>query len=162
MTNLPQKSNRKIYTSLLLATATVFLVAQPGMGFLLVVLLIPLLIWLSYSAYGMLRWPETRRNRLLRVTIWLVALALMVGIHYWRHTTTRQHADGIVATIQRHAAKQGQYPATLAAAGIPSQGVWLRYRCDQGKPSLYYRGTFLPFESYQYDFSVGAWEHLAD
>lgn len=160
MTEIAKKSERKIYTSLLLATLTGWLVAQPGMGFLLILLLIPLLIWVIYRAYRMVRSPESRRNQLIRVVIWLVAVALMAGIHYLRYVTARQNADEVVATLHRYALRQGHYPATLAEAGI-SQGK-LRYRGDLRKPRLYYGGTFLPFEFYEYDFEQGVWRQLAD
>ncbi|MDD4963687.1 MAG: hypothetical protein PHI11_07200 [Gallionella sp.] len=160
-------SKRKIYSSLLLAAVTVLLVAQSGAGFVLLLLFWPLFIWASYSAYIILFVPEGRTNQLIRVMIWVVAVALMVGIHHLRYVTTRQNADAIVATIHRYAVTHGKYPATLDEVGINRQQLrdklgWSGYYCETGTPRFFYKGTYLPFESYHYDFSQNVWKHRSD
>jgi hypothetical protein len=161
---MSKESKHKIYISLMWASLMTLFLAMPHSGFMLYLAVIPLSIWTLYSIYLSVRKPELRANQLTRVSIWLVVVALVVGIHYFRHVTTRQSADEVVSAINRYSATHGTCPATLDEMGFSRQQLrdklgMAGYGCEEGKPYFFYAVTYIPFDTFDYDFSKGAWKY---
>jgi hypothetical protein len=164
---MPQIPKKKIFPTLLTAGLMVFILGQNHAGFMLYVVVVPLLIWIPYSVYLMFRRPDVRASQLARVTIWMVAIALVAGIHYIRHKTTRQNADEIVAAINNFSTTHGRCPETIDEIGINQQQLMEKlglsgYACKDGNPRLFYAVTYVVFDTYDYDFGSGAWKYDAD
>ncbi|MFY9261197.1 MAG: hypothetical protein WAO71_11895 [Gallionella sp.] len=162
---MTKESKHKIYITLMWASLMTLFLAMPHAGFMLYLAVIPLSIWTLYSIYLSVRKPELRANQLTRVSIWLLAVALVVGIHYFRHITTRQAADEVVAAIKSYTATHGQCPAELEDIGISPQQLrdklgYSGYRCEAGEPHLFYAATYIVFDTYSYDFGKGLWKYL--
>jgi hypothetical protein len=165
--HMPVEYKKKIYFSLAAAALMVFLLGQNHAGFILYFVLFALLFWIPYSVYVIYRRPDARASQLARVAIWLVAVALVVGIHYIRHETTRHNADEIAASINKFMATHSRCPVTLDEVGITQQqrkdllGI-SGYSCEVGKPFLFYAVTYAAFDVFQYDFQTKSWEYRAD
>lgn len=161
---MPIEIKKKIYASLLAAGLMVLILGQKHAGFMLYVIVLPLLIWIPYSAYVMVRKPDIRALQLARVSIWIVAIALVAGIHYIRHNTTRHSAEEIVSAIDKFSAMHGHCPANLDEVGISSEQLRKKlgmsgYSCDEGTPHLFYAATYIVYDTYHYDFKRGSWEY---
>ena len=162
--NMPIEFKKKIYSSLLAAAFMVLILGQEHLGFMLYVVVLPLLIWIPYSAYVMVRKPDIRAQQFVRVFIWIVAIALVTGIHYIRHKTTRHSAEEIVSAIDSFSATHGHCPANLDEIGISSEQLREKlgmsgYSCDKGNPHLFYAATYIVFDTYHYDFKTGSWKY---
>ncbi|MDD2775947.1 MAG: hypothetical protein PHU06_08330 [Gallionella sp.] len=161
---MTKESKHKIYITLMWASLMTLSLAMPHVGFMLYLVVIPLSIWTLYSLYLSVRKPELRANQLTRVSIWLLAVALVVGIHYFRHITTRQSADEVVAAIKSYTATHGLCPVTLDDVGFSQEQLqdslgMAGYGCDDGNPHFFYKVTYIVFDTYSYDFSKGVWKY---
>jgi hypothetical protein len=164
---MAKELKKKIYSSLLAAALMVLILGQRHAGFMLYVVVLPLLIWLPYSAFVIVKKPDVRASQLARVSIWIVAIALVAGIHYIRHKTTRHNADEIVAAINNFLTTHGRCPTTIDEIGIDQQQLKKKlglsgYACEDGKPQLFYAVTYMAFDTYHYDFGSGVWKYDAD
>lgn len=160
------KEHKKIAHTLFWATLMTVLLAMPHAGFMLYLVVIPLSLWTLYSIYLSVRKPELRANQLTRMSIWLLAVALVVGIHYIRHITTRQSADEVVAAIKSYTVTHGLCPVELEDIGIDPQQLQDKlgmagYSCQDGKPHFFYKVTYIVFDTYSYDFNKGVWKYRA-
>lgn len=154
-------------TTLALAGATMFLLSQRHMAFMLVFVVLPLLPWLIYSTFVMVRNPAKRAVQSQKVVIWITAVSVVVGIHAYRHTATRHQAQSIANAIQAYSLHNGACPSSLEAismtkAQLKAQLGISHYACEFGKPSLFYASTLIPFETDHYDFEKNVWQHMGD
>ncbi len=161
--SISKPHRRRIYHSLWLATATVLFVGQSGFGFVLILVCLPLFVWLSCSAYIILCIAEQRAQQMIRALIWLLAVALIVGVHHLRDVSTRHQADEVVFLIKRYAQTHGRYPATLDALGIRRLQLQERlgragyFYHEMEMPYFYYKSSFSAFDTYVYDFKKSVW-----
>lgn len=138
------------------------LFSMPLMGFATVFLALPLSVWLMYSLYVIAQRPEQRREQLARVACWLGALALIASVHLYLHFSTRARANQAVQTIARYLDTTGNCPSDLAQLGLGPETLRSRlglsyFRCEGGKATLGYAKTYIPFETFEYDFQHHAW-----
>ena len=159
---------REIRVTLLEAAVVVFVLAQRGVGFMVIFMVLGLLVWIPYSFFVIARKPEQRRWRLACIGIWVLAVPLVYGVHSYRHETTRRNADEMVAAIEAFHRASGRYPATLDEIGIDREQVKDRlgsmagYFVQNGKPHLGYPDTFTPFGYCRYGFDKHAWRCIVD
>jgi hypothetical protein len=162
----PSKA-RGICRSILVATVFVLVCSPfPGGGFLAFFLVLPFAFWALFQIARAVSQAETRKFRLLRVGIWFLAFALVIGIHVARDRLMRQQMDAIVTKIQDYHTKQGTCPPTLETIGESRKSFWDKlggsYVCKEGKPRLSYRVPYNGFDRYHYDFERKAWDYVPD
>jgi|GEM_PF-1771511 len=154
----------KILPSLktIIPVAIVFaLTVQKGNGFLLVLLLPFLLIYLIFNAVRMLRKPAERKDRGIRMAIWSVALVLASTVQIYWNAGSRSNADLASQKVLAYKERTGSYPASLRDAGLDDselQKKWrLRYSVKEGEPRLTYPASVMPLTMNEYDFKARAW-----
>lgn len=150
------------------ASVTAVLLSQRHSGFLLIFEALFLIPWLVYSAYVMVTQPARRKTQCVRVLAWLLSVAVVVGVHLYVAHTTRSHAEEIVQRIKSYVVQHGRCVATLDELGLSREALRATvglsaYGCDAaGKPSFFYAVTYVPFETYSYDFDGGVWQYSPD
>jgi hypothetical protein len=153
----------KALSTLVGAAVLAFLLAQTHAGFMLVFVAPIVAIWFVYAGYLAVKYPAIRETQVLRMTIWVVALFLILWVHLFRHAVTRSHANRIVAAVEQYERKHERYPMDSAAMGwsdvqIKSLlGVPGGYSYQEGKPSLFYAVTYIVYDTYHYDFALKTW-----
>ncbi len=163
--HLTREAKRKIYSATITAVIVVLTVGQRHAGFLMVLGVLPLAAWLTWSAWVIVRRPYARLGQLICVAVWLVALALLAGIHYVWHQTVRRDANEIVKAIDAYSAIYGRCPQHLDNLGIKPEmlaeklGENYSYVCDGGKVKLSYVATFTIFDTYARDFDKDVWAY---
>lgn len=139
-----------------------FFAVQRGNGFPLVILLLLFLLYLIYSAVRMVMRPAERKDRSVRLAVWVAALVLGGGIQGYWSLATRNAAELAVQKVAAYRKSTGTYPATLRDAGLDDTQLkdkWrLRYSLKDGKPALSYPASFMPLALYEYDFDSSSWK----
>lgn len=161
--HLSRQAKRKIYSATIMAVIVVLTVGQRHAGFLLVLGALPLTAWLTWSAWIIVRRPYARLGQAIAVAVWLVALALLAGIHFVWHMSARRDASEIVKGVEAYSASNGRCPKSIEHLGIKREmladklGENYSYVCDGGKAKLSYVATFTIFDTYSYDFDKDKW-----
>ncbi|KAF0161915.1 MAG: hypothetical protein FD157_4062 [Rhodocyclaceae bacterium] len=161
--HLSREAKRKIYSATITAVIVVLTVGQRHAGFLLILGALPLAVWLTWSAWVIVRRPYARLGQLICVAVWLLALALLAGIHYVWHQSVRRDANEIVKAINAYSASYGRCPNNIDNFGIKREvleeklGDNYSYACNAGKAKLSYVATFTIFDTYAYDFEKDVW-----
>lgn len=163
--HLSQQARRQIYSATIMAVIVVLTVGQRHAGFLLVLGALPLLVWLTWSAWVIVRRPYARLGQIICVAIWAVALALLATIHFVWHETTRRDANEIVRAIEAYSATYGRCPQGIDKLGIKREvieeklGANYGYVCNGSKAKLSYVVTFSIFDTFAYDFEDETWNY---
>lgn len=155
-------SRRPTRRTAIAAALVAVLFSMPLMGFATVILALPILVWLMYSLYVIAQRPEQRRERLVRVACWLGALAVIASVHLYLQFSTRARANEVVQTIARYLDTTGNCPSDLAQLGLGPETLRSRlglsyFRCEGGIATLGYAKTYIPFETFEYDFRRRTW-----
>ncbi len=147
--------------TLILAGVILYFAVQAHFGFVLAFLVPVLLVYYIVGVIQLIRRPAERRQRAVRMTVWLAVIAVsgcMQG--YWAHAA-RAAADAVAKAVLAFKSSAGTYPQTLADVHIDEAQLadrWmLRYRLSEGKPQLSYASTYLPLDGYEFDFDNGKW-----
>jgi hypothetical protein len=163
---VPEKT-QNIYPAAIVAAIFVLACSfSPGGGFLAFFLLLPLAFWAFFQVAHAIFLAEARKFRLLRVGVWLLAFALVIGIHLVRDRLMRQEAEAIVVKIQAYHAQYGTCPPTLESIGESRKNFREKlggvYVCEEGRLHLSYRVPYNGFDRYHYDFERQAWDYVPD
>jgi hypothetical protein len=164
---LSREAKRKIYSALIMGVVVVLTIGQAHAGFLFIVLVLPLTIWLSWSLFVIVRRPYARLAQFISIAIWMVAIGLVVAAHYVRHELARSDANRIVAAIDRFAGDSGRCPPSLESIGFKraiveeSLGSNVTFGCVDRKPKFSYGATFTIFDTFDYDFDRDNWKYVS-
>lgn len=148
---------------------TFFLVAialvattQRGSAFPLLVLLPVFMTGVIYTSVRMLRRPDERKTRGIRLAIWCATLALAGSVQACWSVAARSDADAAAATVSAHRERTGSYPANLREVGLSDERLkekWgLSYSIRDGGPTLVYPARFMWLAMHEYDFEARAWK----
>ncbi len=165
--HLSREAKRKIYSATIMAVIVMLTVGQRHAGFLLLLGVLPLGAWLTWSAWVIVRRPYARLGQLICVAVWLVALALLAGIHYVWYQTARRDANEVVKAIDAYSASYGRCPQYLENLGLKHEllveklGDNYTYACNAGRAKLAYVATFTIFDTFDYDFDRNAWKYVS-
>lgn len=122
----------------------------------------PWTIWSLHMAYVE---PSSRRVRMAKIFIWIVAIAIVGTQHRSYATAARAEAESAVRAVLAFESANGRYPPSLAEAGfVAADSRWrVGYGLDErGRPWLSYPATFVVFEAWSYDFSTLKRMYLPD
>jgi hypothetical protein len=170
--NLTTRADKKNYFSIILSVIFVLICGQRGMAMGLILFFLPLLIWFPYSIYIAIQKPSHRKWQLVKMAIWLIAIAIVIVLHNYYQKQTRQNADAVLAKIEEYYAKNKTYPADAAVIGINStykdaarSDVRYGFTDNLGMdktPYLFYISTTNMFDTYHYDFQKKSWRFFPD
>jgi len=148
-------------TSLILAAIVLVLAAQKGNGIVLILLAPCFLIYLIFHAVRMIRKPEERKSRGIRLAIWAAALILAGVVQAYWSAASRSDADLALQSVQTFKERAGTYPASLREVGLDDQALqekWgIRYSVREGQPTLVYPAPIMPLSMVEYDFAGRRW-----
>jgi hypothetical protein len=156
--------NRKLYPAIIAAVIFVYVMTTqlPGVFIWAVVVFMP--IWVIASIIHAAVVPDMRKFLLMRVFIWVVAVAAVFGIYDVKDKIMRHYADEVVEKIKTYSATHGHCPKTLSDIGIEKQefkkelGYRSIYYCiDDSLPFLMYTVPISGFDTYHYDFTGDEW-----
>ncbi|WP_431476876.1 hypothetical protein [Massilia eburnea] len=141
------------------------LLANRYMGFMIFFLAVPLVPWLFYSIWSVIRKPTIRPPTLVRMGIWLLGVTVILVAHAYMNAEARKEEQRVVGKIEAYIAQHGSCPATLATVGVDKDEVrnvlgMNAYVCEDGKPMFFYGSTYVPFEMENYDFTQHRWSHV--
>lgn len=152
------------YRWTLMAGLAVLLFAVSIHGGFVIYFLVPVLaIWIMYNLIRARKDKERLKPLGVKLLIWLAVIAIVLANHWHLAYAARRDADLALTKVLRYRTQHGVYPADLAAAGIsdPQYGhEWmLHYEGENGQPELFYAATFVPFDTYSYDFQTMEWRY---
>lgn len=165
--HLSRESKRRIYSATITSVIFVLTVGQGHAGFLFIVAILPLAVWLGWSAFVIVRRPYARLAQFICILIWAIAISLVTAAHYLRHEITRRDADVIVGRIDRFNSENGYCPTSLDAMGFKlidvedKLGANFSYSCVDRKPRFSYVATFTIFDTWDYDFDRDRWGYTS-
>lgn len=135
---------------------------QRGSAFPLLILLPFFTMSVIYASVRMLRRPDERKKRGIRLAIWCATFALAGSVQTFWNAASRSDADEAAATISAHRQRTGSYPASLSEIGLSDERLkekWgLRYSIRDGNPTLVYPARFMWLEMHEYDFKTRTWK----
>lgn len=161
MENQPSQNSRLIKT-LLGALFVLFFTVQRHAGLNLVFVVLFLVPSFIHSAYVCFKRREERQVRLYKAGIWLMTIVVIVSSHAYMHNQAREVANAISSTIVLHRQTHGAYPASAEEAGLSREFMKksrVFYNFSDGVPFLMYPVTFMPFDTYDFDFETGEWQY---
>jgi hypothetical protein len=153
-------------TTLLAVVVVTPLLCMRYNGYMLLPLICFLLVYLVASPWSDFRHPEKRVLRAGQAIIWLCSVSLIVGVQAYRASQTHQQAELLLAQIIAYRQSHGSYPATAQAIGYSDARIhdllgMGGYFLTEGKPTLFYASTYMPYEYVTYNFSLQQWQHRA-
>jgi dolichyl-phosphate-mannose--protein O-mannosyl transferase len=75
--HLSRESKRRIYSATITSVIFVLTVGQGHAGFLFIVAILPLAVWLGWSAFVIVRRPYARLAQFICILIWAIAISLV-------------------------------------------------------------------------------------
>ncbi len=134
---------------------------------MLLLLALPLVPWILYSIFIITTQQARRVIQGVKVAIWVSAVFVVIGIHYYLYVSTQASANKVASAIQQYAKEHGSYPPNIDAIGMSkgqlrSELGLSAYILESGKPTLFYATTYLPFQTEHYDFETNHWRHVGD
>lgn len=147
------------HLSNLFGALTVLFLCGYGTGINMILLLLlaaPVRIQRHFKARGQ---PLLQRQALRNTAIWLAAFAAITLAHVYYAHQARSRAEHWVVRIDAFQAEHGHYPQP-DQIGFPKPNMLLHpiYMLeDDGTPVLFYRSSFVAFETLHYDFETRQW-----
>ena len=159
------KTSDYIKTFVLVAIV-LFFSLQNGNGLMLGILLPIFMVTVLYNFIRMIRKPEERKRRGIRLAIWTITLALACTVQIHWSEASHNEAELASKKILAYKERTGTYPASLKEVGLDGKYLedeWaLRYFVQEGKARLIYPMPFMPLATYEYDFEARKWRKNAD
>jgi len=153
---------RSLISTIAIAAIVAFLTGAVHGGFMLVLVIPFLIVWLLRSAWTMYRHRERRRLLAGKIAIWIATILVVALLHRYYATEARAEADAAIRAVVAYKNQHGEYPKHLSEAGV-NNGRWhVGYGVDEHGPWLLYPATFVVFEVWRYNFLSERWEYLRD
>ena len=150
---------------LIVALACVtFLGVQRHTGLIIVLVAPPILLYQLVQLFRHRKSVPLRRANLVAVAIVATASLIVLGVHSHLHDASRAQANQVAQSIEHFQTASGHYPASLSELGLDSavfrRDLMLSYSSSHGDdPILFYAATFVPFDTWQYNFSAREWSY---
>ena len=131
-------------------------------GFMMILVTLPALLYYVVR-FGLARHNKERSmHYLFAIGVVVAASAVVSSVHFYRHFSSRKEADRVVRKVLDFREKQGRFPSDASELGDLAlrdrSRPLLHYTLlSDGKPALFYAATFIPFDTWEYDFSSRTW-----
>jgi hypothetical protein len=131
----------------------------PHLGFMLILVAFPLVIWALLSVVVVLRKPDQLKQRGIILGFWLTMILTVLGMNWHYAVDARRAGDEFARVIEQYKIRHGVYPPDMKSAGLVRQrnSGMLGYIMYEGKPSLIYAATSTMFDTYDYDLEHHVW-----
>ncbi|MBK6638752.1 MAG: hypothetical protein IPG34_14495 [Rhodocyclaceae bacterium] len=156
---------RSVYRAVAFAVIFVLIAGQAHMGFVAVIALGPLMLWLSFALYVMVNRPYLRVATAIGILAWVGAFVVLSLIHYVRYSSARNDANEVVSALRDYVRSQGRCPQQLSELSVtrPTMPAKLRadfvYSCEGRQPKFAYFVTYTVLDTYAYDFKQASWRY---
>jgi hypothetical protein len=162
MTAWPQI--KTLRSTLIAAGVVALFLCQRHLGFMVLLEGLILAPWIVFSIWVSIKNPQQRSLRAAKVGIWLLSVGIVIGVHFFVATQTRERAQKLVDAVMSYHASHGAYPVDTQSIGYTKEEVRSMigmggYRFEHSQPSFFYASTYVPFETEDYDFSKRKWKH---
>jgi hypothetical protein len=147
------------------ALAVAYFAGDVHGGFLLWFVIPFVAPWAIWSLHKAAAESSSRRLRMAKIFIWIVAIAIVGTLHRNYAIAARAEAERAARAVLAFESVNGRYPPSLADAGVvAADSRWrVGYGLDErGRPWLIYPATFVVFETWSYDFSALKWVYRPD
>lgn len=151
-------AKRSLLQTCLLCAMVVLVVMQKHSGFLLILVVLLLAPSFLRSLYDIFIKRQQVKLKAAQTLIWLMTCLGIAGVHYHLHQTAREQANQVVGALHSYRYEQGHYPQALEELRDVSAETSLYYANEDGQPILFYRATWIVFETYFYDFNKQEWQ----
>lgn len=142
------------------------LCCQVQVGFMGFLFLPPPLLYQVHRLVRQWPSPEDRLHHAGAIAIILLTIITVAAAQSYFHNDARKCAYRIVNELNRVKSTTGSYPASLRDVTELSESKLRRYRfyfSNTGNtPFFVYPSTFVPFDTWQYDFPNGVWKYQPD
>lgn len=150
--------------TIVLAIVFVAVGTQPGYSLYAWLFLIPLLPWLMYTLVRGLVQSKERMRRLPKVALWVLAVAIVLGVTNYNERAVRRQADAALARVNTYYARTHTWPAKLDDTGLDGAALQKQWRIfyrpnTDGPPRLYYAAPHMLFDVWEYDFDTRSWKY---
>ena len=140
-------------------------VSSSGATFWLAFILPVAALWILYAIVRLLFRPADRKERAIRLAIWIPTLVLAVISLHYQDAAARDTASAAIAAVSEYKKRTGTYPKALSEVGQNAQDLRSRlslaYRVQpDGKAYLLYSQPSMPLVAHGYDFQAGKWERF--
>jgi hypothetical protein len=157
---------RKYRWTVLAAGVVLLFTVSIHAGFLIYFVVPVLVIWIMYNLIRARKEKERLKPLGIKLLAWLAVITIVLANHWYLAYASRKDADLVVAKVLEYRIQHGVYPKDMMEAGIndPRFGhEWmLHYEAENGQPELFYAATFVPFDTYGYDFQTLQWRYRVD
>jgi len=161
-------TNFKTYKTTAILCCLLAIITMPvHAGFILIFLVPVFAVWILKSLVLMWRSPPLRRIQLTKLIIWSVLLCSIVSLHWFYAYSTRKNADEIIVALNKFAEENHRYPTNIeeirmTPAKLKNKLGFAGYCLNENhQPKFYYGVTYIPFDTYSYDFTSKSWKYRA-
>jgi hypothetical protein len=140
-------------------------ISSNGGGLWLAFIIPVAVVWILYSVVRMLFKPAERKERAIRLAIWIPTVFLAMTLMQYQDASARETASSTVAAVADFKIRTGAYPKSLADVGLDAMALRSRlslgYRLQSdGTAFLLYSQPSMPLVAHSYDFQAGKWERF--
>ena len=162
MTARPQI--KTLRSTFIAAGVVALFLSQRHIGFMVLFEELILAPWIVFSIWVSIKNPQQRSYQAAKVGIWLLSVGIVIGVHFFVATQTREKAQKLVDAVMSYYASHGTYPVDTQSIGYTKEEVRSMigmggYYFEHGQPSFFYASTYVIYETDHYDFSKREWMH---
>ncbi len=155
-------AKKAIVQTVILCLVTLYIAFPKHAGFMMGFVLLFLIPSLIKSLYYIFIKNIEQKQRLLQTAMWVITCVVVFTHHIYLHKTTRDIAVQVSSRIVIYEQSNGLYPESIEVLGFDEQEMkpyGLSYSNYDNDPLLFYYVTWIPFESYQFDFGNKQWDN---
>lgn len=152
---------REISGTIFCGTVLGAFAAIPGCAFVLIPALPIFVVWFCCGIYLCCVRPAYRATFLARLSVWAAMILVVMLCHLDHFIASRQAANKIAAEFLAYKAAHDRLPENWSDLGgsqtaeVRTSLTW--YENYDAQPHLYYPGTLIFGERYDYDFDRQQW-----
>ncbi len=157
-------AKKPIQQTIILCLVTLLLTFPKHGGFMLGFVFLLLIPSLLKSFYFIFVKNKERKQRTIQTLLWAITCSTTIIHHVYLYTTTQAFAEQVSSAVISYHQKNGAYPESYEALGYNKQAMreyGLYYSYKDNKPFLYYRATWIVYDTYMFDFKNNKWGYRA-
>lgn len=155
-------AKKPIKQTVILCIVTLLLTFPTHTGFMLGFVLIILAPSLLKSVYLIFIKGKDKNQRLIQTALWAATCATVIIHHAYLHISTRAFAEQVSNTIVTYHKENNTYPDAIETLGFTKQMLknhGLAYSYKNEPPFLFYRVTWIVFDTYIFNFESNTWNY---
>ena len=159
----PEK--KQILKTIILCLVTLLLTFPKLGGFILGFVLLFLVPSLLKSLYFIIIKNKERKQRTIQTLLWTVTCSIIIIHHVYLHKTTQNFAIKVSNSVLSYKQERGNYPESYEVLGFDKKIMReyrLYYSYKDKTPYLFYPATWIPFDTYIFNFETHRWDYQAD